>query len=149
MDNPKAALQAALKEAMKNKDSERRDAIRLLTSAIKQVEIDSQSDMDDDAVVALLQKEAKKRRESIGELENAGRGEQAEQEKFELAIIEEFLPAQMSREDLAVIVKAAIDQTGASTPKDMGKIMGVVMPQVKGQADGKLVNEVARELLSD
>lgn len=148
MENAKAALQAALKDAMKNKNTDRRDALRLLTSAIKQVEIDKQGEMDDEAVMNLLQKEAKKRRETIEELEKAGRDEHAAQEKFELSVIEEFLPEQMSREELAVIIQAAIDQTGASTPKDMGKIMGVVMPQVKGKADGKLVNAVARELLS-
>jgi len=148
MDDPKGALNAALKDAMKNKDTTRRDAIRLLTSAIKQVEIDDRKDMSAEDVMKLLQKEAKKRRESISELEAAGRDMQAEQEKFELSLIEEFLPEQLSREELMVIVKEAIEQTGASSQKDMGKIMGVVMPKVKGQADGKLINEVARELLS-
>jgi uncharacterized protein YqeY len=148
MDDPKTKLQDALKEAMVNKDAARRDVIRMLTSAIKQVEVDTRKTLSPEDVTAILQKEAKKRRESIEEAEKLGRSELAEQERTELAILEEFLPKQLSREEIAVIVRETIDQTGVTSAKEMGKLMGALMPKVKGLADGKLVNEVVREMLS-
>jgi uncharacterized protein YqeY len=147
MDDPKVQLQAALKEAMINKDNLRRDVIRGLLSAVKQVEVDGQKELHGDDVIAILQKEAKKRRESIDEAVKVGRNEIADQEKLELAIIETFLPAQLSREQLTTIVQETIAQTGVTSPKEIGKLMGALMPKVKGLADGKLVNEVVRELL--
>lgn len=148
MDDVKAKLQAALKEAMVAKDNQRRDVIRVLTSAIKQVEIDSQKTLSAEDVVAVLQKEAKKRRESIDEATRLGRAEIVEREKQELAILEEFLPRQLSHDEIAVIVREVIAQTGVTSAKEMGKLMGALMPRVKGLADGKLVNEVVKELLS-
>ncbi len=148
MDDVKAKLQAALKEAMVAKDNQRRDVIRVLTSAIKQVEVDSQKTLSAEDVVAVLQKEAKKRRESIDEATKLGRSEIVEREKQELAILEEFLPRQLSREEIAVIVREVIAQTGVTSAKEMGKLMAALMPRVKGLADGKLVNEVVKELLS-
>jgi len=147
MTEPKEQLQAALKEAMINKDNLRRDVIRGLVSAVKQVEIDSQKTLNAEDTVAVLQKEAKKRRESIDEAIKVGRSEIADQEKIELAIIEGFLPTQLSREQVATIVQETIVQTGVTSPKEIGKLMGALMPKVKGLADGKLVNEVVRELL--
>ncbi len=147
MTEPKEQLQAALKEAMINKDSMRRDVIRGLLSAVKQVEIDSQKTLNAEDTVTILQKEAKKRRESIDEAVKVGRSEIADQEKLELAIIESFLPTQLSREQVATIVQETIAQTGVTSPKEIGKLMGALMPKVKGLADGKLVNEVVRELL--
>lgn len=147
MDDPKVQLQAALKEAMINKDNMRRDVIRGLLSAVKQVEIDGQKTLSADDVISILQKEAKKRRESIDEAVKVGRNEIAEQEKLELAIIEGFLPAQLSREQVTTIVQETIAQTGVTSPKEIGKLMAALMPKVKGLADGKLVNEVVRELL--
>jgi uncharacterized protein YqeY len=147
MTEPKEQLQAALKEAMINKDNVRRDVIRGLLSAVKQVEIDSQKTLNSEEIVSILQKEAKKRRESIDEALKVGRTEIADQEKIELAIIETFLPAQLSREQVATIVQETITQTGVTSQKEIGKLMGALMPKVKGQADGKLVNEVVRELL--
>jgi len=140
-------MNAALKQAMKDKDTLSRDVIRQTLSAVKQVEIDTQADVDADGVMDILMKEVKKRKDTISELEGAGRDDAAEQEKAELAVIERFLPQQLSREEIETIVKDAIAKTGAESPKDMGKVMGVIMPQVKGKADGKLVNEVVREQL--
>jgi uncharacterized protein len=148
MDDPKVKLNAALKEAMLNKDINRRDVIRMVLSAVKQVEIDTRKELTGEEIVGILQKEAKKRRESIDEMEKAGRTELADKEKFELGLIEEFLPQQLSRDEIAVLVRETIDQTGVSSAKEMGKLMGALMPKVKGLADGKLVNEVVRELLS-
>ncbi len=148
MDDPKARLQAALKEAMLKKDNTRRDTVRLLTSAIKQVEIDSRKDLTPEEVIGVLQKEAKKRRETIEEAEKAGRTEMAASEKQELSVIEEFLPKQLSRDEIMALAREAVAQTGATSAKEMGKVMGVLQPKVKGLADGKLVSEVVRELLS-
>lgn len=147
MENLKQELQSSLKDAMKNKDKERRDVLRLLQSAIKQVEIDDQTELDNNAVEQILQKEAKKRRETISELENAGRGNDAEAEKFELTVIEGFLPKQLTAEELKPIVQAAIEESGASSTREMGQIMKIVMPQVKGRADGKQINVIVKELL--
>lgn len=147
MDDPKAVLQNALKEAMVNKNNLRRDVIRVMMSALKQVEIDGQKQLSADDVMVILQKEAKKRRESIDEALKVGRSEIADQEKIELAILEEFLPKQLSREEITAIVAETVAQTGVSSAKEIGKLMGALMPKVKGLADGKLVNEIVRELL--
>ncbi|MBA3874282.1 MAG: GatB/YqeY domain-containing protein [Chloroflexota bacterium] len=147
MTEPREQLQAALKEAMINKDNMRRDVIRGLLSAVKQVDIDSQKTVNAEGTIDILQKEAKKRRESIDEATKVGRNEIADQEKLELAIIESFLPTQLSRDEVKVIVQETIAQTGVTSPKEIGKLMGALMPKVKGLADGKLVNEVVRELL--
>ncbi|MCA0458599.1 MAG: GatB/YqeY domain-containing protein [Chloroflexi bacterium] len=147
MADTKERLQAGLKESMINKDSLRRDVIRGLLSAVKQVEIDGRKELNDDDVTTIVQKEAKKRRESIDEATKVGRSEIADQEKLELAIIESFLPVQLSRDEVKVIVEETIAQTGVTSAKEIGKLMGALMPKVKGLADGKLVNEVVRELL--
>lgn len=147
MEDPKAALQNALKAAMVNKDNLRRDVIRVMMSAIKQVEVDSQKQLAGEDIIAILQKEAKKRRESIDEALKVGRAEIAEQENKELAILEEFLPKQLTRDEITTIVRETIAQTGVSSVKEIGKLMGALMPKVKGLADGKVVNEIVRELL--
>ncbi len=147
MRDLKRELQTALREAMRAKDKDRRNAIRLLQSAVKQVEIDSRSELDNDAVLEILGKEAKKRREAIDELERAGRHDAAGGEKFELAVIEGFLPRQLTAEELRPIVQAAVLETGATSMKQMGQIMKIVMPKVKGLADGRQVNAIVRELL--
>lgn len=147
MEDPKAVLQNALKTAMVNKDNLRRDVIRVMMSAIKQVEVDSQKQLAGDEIITILQKEAKKRRESIDEALKVGRTEIAEQEKKELSILEEFLPNQLTHDEISVIVRETIAQTGVSSAKEIGKLMGALMPKVKGLADGKLVNEIVRELL--
>ena len=147
MTNLKQTLQTALKEAMKARDKNRRDAIRLLQSAVKQAEIDSRAELDNDAVMNILQKEAKKRREAIAELEAADRHAAAANEKNELAIIEDFLPQQMTAAELKPIIQAAIAQIGADSTKQMGQVMKIVMPKVSGLADGRQVSAIVRELL--
>lgn len=147
MDNAKAVLLSALKDAMKNKDTERRNVIRLIQSAIKQVEIDEQKELSDEDVMDILQKEAKKRRESIVELTEAGRADSAEVEQQELTIIEEFLPKRLTDDELRPIVQDAVNQVGATSMKEMGQIMQIVMPQIQGRADGRQVNTIVKELL--
>jgi len=149
MEDPKGALKTALKDAMKSKDNQRRDVIRLVQSAIKQVEIDTQKDLSTEEVMDLLQKEAKKRREAIEDYERAGRPEMAEGERAELAVLEDFLPKQLTAEEIGAIVEEVIAETGAASAKDMSKVMGPVMARVKGVADGKQVNQIVREKLSN
>jgi uncharacterized protein YqeY len=146
MSETKTRLNDAVKEAMKNKDAARRDALRMTVSAIKQIEVDTQKELSEDDVLAVLQKEAKKRRETITELTNAGRPVDSEQ--FELSVIEEFLPRQMSADEIKAVAQAVIAETGASGAKETGKVMGLVMARVKGSADGKLVSQVVRDLLN-
>ena len=148
MQNLKQKLQSALKDAMKAKNSDRRNAIRLLQSAIKQVEVDERIALDDEAILDILRKEAKKRRETIAELERAGRTEDAADERLELAVTEEFLPRQLTSEELRPIVQEVIGETGATSMKEVGNVMKVVMPRVRGLADGKAINALVRELLS-
>lgn len=148
MSDPKALLNDALKEAMKNKDNATRDVIRLLQSAIKQVEVDNQKELSPDEVMDVLQKEAKKRRESIADYEKGGRHDLVDAEKFELSVIEKFLPKQLTPDEIREVVKAVIAETGATSIKDMNKVMPVVMARVKGVADGKLVNQIVKESLS-
>lgn len=147
MTDLKVALTAALKEAMTAKDNVRRDAIRFLQSAIKQVEIDTRKELSQEDMLSILQKELKKRKESLDELTKVGRAEEAAAAQNEISIIEAFLPKQLSREEIAALVNEAIAQTGVTSAKEMGKLMGALMPKVKGLADGKLVNDVVRELL--
>lgn len=147
MDDPKASLQAALKAAMLNKDNNRRDVIRMTLSAIKQMEIDTRRDLSAEDAVAVLQKEAKTRRESIEEMERAGQVEAAARARADLAILEAFLPRQLTRAEIEALAREAVAQTGAAGAQDMGKVMGALMPRVKGLADGSLVNQVVRELL--
>lgn len=148
MDDVKAKLSEALKAAMVAKDTVRRDVIRLMQSAVKQIEVDERKTLTNEDVLTILQKEVKKRRESAEEARKANRVDIAESEEAEIAIIEQFLPQQLSRAEIEVLVRDAIAQTGATSAKEMGKVMGVLMPKTKGVADGKLVNEVVRSLLS-
>lgn len=148
MSDLRTTLHAALKEAMLAKDNARRDVIRGLQSAIKQVEIDTRKDPTDDDVMAVFQKEAKKRREAIDESTKAGRSDLAEKEASELSIIETFLPRQLTLDEVKVIAAEIIAQTSAVGAKDQNKVMGPLMARVKGQADGRLVNQAVRELLN-
>ena len=148
MSELKRQLQTALKDAMRAKDRQRRDAIRLLNSAIKQVEIDSRSPLDDAGVMQVLQREAKKHRETIAELESADRSDDAGDARYELSVVEAFLPQPLDDAELRRIVEAAVAQTGANSMKDMGKVMGAVMPSVRGRADGKRVSALVRACLS-
>lgn len=133
--------------ASKAGDNRKRDTLRMMQAAIKQIEIDDRVTLDDAGVTQVLTKQAKQRRESIAEYTKAGRDDLVEQEVYELGIIEAYLPQMMSRDEIELLVKQAITDTGATSAKDMGKLMGKLMPQVKGKADGRLVNEVVREQL--
>ena len=145
----KEQLRLDMADAMRAGDSEKRDTLRFLLAAIKQVEVDDQLSLDDAGVQAVLAKQAKQRRESIADYEQAGRDDIAISEKGELIIIESYLPQMISREEITEIAAKTIADLGADGPKDTGRVMGSLMPQMKGKADGRLVSEVVRELLQN
>ena len=145
----KEQLTDELKIAMRAGNVERRDTIRLLQAAIKQEEIDRQVTLDDAGVQAVLQKQAKQRRESIADYEKAGRPELAAEEQQQLTIIESFLPQMMSRDEVEQLARQVIADLGVSDVKEMGQVMGKLMPQVKGKADGRMVNDVVRSLIGN
>lgn len=145
----KEQLRQDMADAMRAGDNEKRDTLRLLLAAIKQVEVDGQQSLDDSGVELVLTKQAKQRRESIDDYERAGRADLADLEKAELVVIESYLPQMMSREEIAVAATETIADLGADGPKDTGRVMKSLMPQLKGKADGRLVSEVVRELLQN
>jgi uncharacterized protein YqeY len=147
MEDPRAALKEALKTAMKEKDAVARNTIRNLNAAIKQVEVDERKDVSAEDVVDIIVKQVKMLRESIAEKEAAGREDLAAEDKEQLAVMERFLPQQLSNEEIEAIVEGVIEKVGAASMKDMGKVMGALMAQVKGKADGKVVNDVVRKKL--
>ena len=143
----KERLRADLKVAMKARDDVSKTAIRMVLAAIKNAEIDKRGDLDEGEALAVIQKAVKQRYETIEEAVAAGRNDLAEAEQAEATILEKYLPEQLARDEIAEHARAAIEEVGASTPKDTGNVMRVLMPKLKGQVDGKLVNEVVRELL--
>jgi uncharacterized protein YqeY len=137
-----------MKSAMKAGDKARLSTIRLLRGQIKDAAIDKRAELSEDEEIAVLMNAAKKRRESIEAYKNAGRQDLVDKELNELHVIQTYLPEQLSQEELVTIIDSAIDRSGAQTIKDLGKVMPVVMAQVKGRADGKLINQLVREKLS-
>lgn len=143
----KEQLRLDTADAMRSGDNEKRDTLRFLLAAIKQVEIDQKKELNDEEVLAVLNKQAKQRRESIADYEAAGREDLVFEEQAQLVLIEAYLPSQMTREEVVELATNAIAEVGAEGPQDTGKVMGRLMPQVKGIADGRMVNEVVRGLL--
>ena len=143
----KEQLTADMKEAMKNKEKERLAVIRMVRGAIRQQEIDGQKELGEEDVIAVISKEVKMRRDSIEEFQKGGREDLVEKTQAEIDVLLPYLPAQLSEDEVRELVKAAVEQTGAATPKDMGKVMGVLMPKVKGRADGKMVNTIVKSFL--
>jgi uncharacterized protein YqeY len=145
----KEQLTADMKDAMKNKEKDRLAVIRMVRGAIRQQEIDGQKELGEDDVIAVISKEVKMRRDSIEEFKKGGREDLVEKTQAEIDVLMPYLPAQLSEDEVRELVKAAVEQTGASTPKDMGKVMGVLMPKVKGRADGKMVNTIVKSFLQN
>lgn len=143
----KEGLQAELKEAMRAGDERRRNVLRMLLAAIKQEEVDSGQTLDEEGLQVVLVRQAKQRREAIADAEQAGRDDLAQAERAELKIIEEYLPPKLSREEIRARAQDVIDELGAGDMQAMGQVMGRLMPQLKGQADGREVSDVVRELL--
>ena len=145
----KNQLEQDKRQALRAGDKEKRRVLTLLVAAIQQVEVDEQVDLDDTAVQQVLLKQAKQRRESIADYESAGRPESAAAEKYELEIIESYLPRMLGREEIETEARAVIASVGATDMKQMGQVMGALMPKLQGQADGRLVSSVVRELLQN
>ncbi len=147
----KQQLREELKQAMLSKDISKTGTLRLLLSALNYYEIQkggANYEATDEDVIVVVQKEVKQRKDSIEQFEKANRQDLADKEKSELAILEKYLPEQMNEEEIKKLVSEVIERTGASSMADIGKVMGTLMPKVKGKADGNLVNKIVREKLS-
>jgi len=155
-----AQLNESMKDAMKSGDEVRKRTVRMVLAAVKQVEVDRRSnaaqssgsadkrtELDDMAVMGLIQKEVKNRREAIEEAKKANRSDLIEANEAEINVLQAFLPKAMPAEELRALVQAAITETGASSPADMGKVMKTVMPKVAGRAPNDMVSATVRELL--
>ncbi|GIM44760.1 hypothetical protein DNHGIG_03090 [Collibacillus ludicampi] len=143
----RARLDADMKQAMKDKDKIRLSTIRMVRTAIKNAEIDQQKTLSEDEVLAILNRELKQRRDSLQAFESAGRVDLVEAVKQEIDVLMDYLPKQLSEDELTELVRQAIQETGASSKADMGKVMSVLMPKVKGRADGKVVNQLVQQHL--
>ena len=144
----KTQLNEAMKDAMRSGDAVRKTTVRMALAAIKQIEKDKQIELDDLAVIALLQKEIKNRKEAIEEATKAERDDLIGENEAEIAVLEVFLPEAMSADELREIVSAAIAETGAAAMADMGKVMKVALPKVAGRAPGGDVSAMVKELLT-
>jgi uncharacterized protein YqeY len=143
----KQKLQEALKDAMRARDEMRKRTIRMALSNIKLAEIDRGEELDENAVLAILQKEVKQRQEVIEESKTANRPDLAEEAELEIAILQEFLPDQLTPEELERITRQVIDEVGASSMRDMGSVMKVLIPRLEGRASGQEASQMVRNLL--
>jgi len=145
--NIKIQLNDSMKDAMKSGDEVRKRTVRMVLAAVKQAEVDKRTELDDLTVTNLIQKEVKNRRESLEEAKKANRPDLIEANEAEIKVLEAFLPEAMPADELRAIVQAAIAETGASTPADMGKVMKIVMAKVAGRAPNDMISATVRELL--
>lgn len=148
MSQLKIKLQDDLKEAMKNKDNFKRDAIRFLMSALKQIEVDERKELSDSDIIKIIQKSLKQRDDAATAFKEADRIDLYDKEMAEAAILKSYLPQQLSDEALKVIVQKHIQSSGATSLKEIGKIMAGVLAECEGVADGKRINAIAKELLA-
>ena len=144
----KEQLQEDIKSAMRAKDSARLSTLRLVTAAIKQKEVDERIELNDAAVLAVLEKMIKQRKDSIAQFQAGGRQDLVDIEQAELAILTTYMPAQLSEAEVTAAIQAAITQVGAAGPQDMGKVMAVIKPQLAGKADMGLVSQILKSKLA-
>jgi len=137
-----------MKAAMRARDKERLGVIRLMLAEFKRIEVDERIDLDEDRALAVLDKMSKQRRDSAQQFTDAGRDELAAQENFEIGVIAEFLPAQLSDEELSAIIAQAITDSGAESMRDMGKAMALIKPQVQGRADMGNISKLIKAKLT-
>lgn len=147
--NKKQEIQQALTTAMKARDEDTKRTLRLLMSSIKLAEVEEGDDISDDRILSLLQKEVKTREDIIAESKQAGRGDLVQAAEREMVILERFLPQQLSEAELKDLAKDAINESGASTMRDMGNVMKVLMPKLQGRASGSDASRIVRELLQN
>lgn len=143
----KDKLKDDLKSAMKDKDTVRKNVVQMIRSGVLQYEKDNKVTLGDDGILDVIAKQLKQRRDSLPEYEKSGRDDLIAQLKREMELLMEYLPKQLTQEELEAIVKEAVAAVGAESVKDMGKVMAAVMPKTKGRADGKEINKIARALL--
>jgi len=143
-----ADIEVELKDARRARDDQRRDALALVLNALRSAEKELQRVLSDEESLQVLQRERKKRVEAMEAFDAAGREEQADREEFELDVIEEFMPEPLSEDDLEEIVDNVIAEVGATSIRDLGRVMADVMPQVSGRADGSTVSQLVREKLA-
>lgn len=143
----KTQLNESVKDAMRSGDEVRKRTVRMALAAIKQAEVDKRITLDDMAVIAIIQKEIKNRREALEEAQKASRADLVEANEAEIKVLEVFLPKAIPAEELRALVQSAITETGASAPADMGKVMKIVMGKVAGRAPGDMVSATVKEML--
>lgn len=143
----KERLQQDLQQAIRDRDAQRKSAIRLVRAAIANEEIARQRELDDEEVLELIRTEVKQHRESLSEFEKAGRTDLVAEEKAQLEVLLPYLPPQMSREEIVLAAQQAIAETNAKGPQHLGQVMRLLMSRLNGRADGRIVNQVVRELL--
>jgi len=144
----KARIQDDVKNAMRSRERDQLAALRLVTAAIKQIEIDKRIELEDVQVLAVLDKMVKQRRESLEQYEKAGREDLAEKERFELSLIQTYLPEPLGEEELVALIQNAIMELGASSIRDMGQVMNALRGQVQGRADMKAVSQAVKDQLN-
>lgn len=143
----KDQITEAMKAAMKAKEKERLGVLRLILSECKRVEVDERIELSDERVLAILDKMVKQRRDSAKQYQDAGRDELARQEEYEISVIDDFLPEALSDDELSAIIDQAIADSGAEGPRDMGKVMGLVKPQIQGRADMGAASQLVKQKL--
>ena len=148
MSQLKERLQADLKTAMKEKDTFKRDVIRFVMSAIKQIEVDERKELTDADIEAILVKQIKQRNDAIEQFRKGGREDLVEQNEKELEVLRSYLPEPMSEEEVRKVLEEIVAETGASGMKDMGKVMGAAKQKIGSRAEGRVINQIAKELLS-
>jgi uncharacterized protein YqeY len=144
----KEQITEAMKDAMRAKEKERLGTIRLILSEVKRIEVDERIDIDDARLLAVLDKMVKQRRDSISQFEQAGRQELADKEQAEIVVIQDFLPQPLSEEELTAMIDDTIATVGAESMKDMGKVMGIIKPQIQGRADAGVVSGMIKAKLN-
>ena len=143
----KEQLAQDLKSSMKNKETIRKNTVQMIRTAILQIEKDKKVTLEDEDILDVIAKQLKQRKDVLPEYEKSGRDDLISQLNEEMEVLMGYLPKQLTLEELRPIVEAAVKETGAATMKDMGKVMAVVMPQIKGKADGKAVNAIVKDLI--
>jgi len=141
-------LMADLRTALRDRDTVRKSAIRMVIAALKNARVEKNADLTEDEMIAVLAKEVKQRRNAMAEFERAGRQDLVASESAELAVLGAYLPEALSEGELVVLARQVIAETGANSPKQMGQVMGALMPRVRGRADGRQVSQIVRELLT-
>ena len=144
----KSLLEEAVKNSMRDRNKEKTSTLRMAISEIKKEEIDKRIELSDEEIIKILQRMIKQRKESISQFEQAGREELAHKENAEILVLQDFLPVQMSEDEIKVFVEEAINESGASTPQDMGKVMGSLKSKLKGNVDMGIVSKLVKENLA-